>query len=190
MKKYFSGVIFCLFLTSCLAQNRSSNSSLLVNQIYESQLAYYNANIADKDNYSSIINFAKTERSTLFKRIGSVVQSDSFIILEGFSPGWGNFVGLVWNRELAYSYKKLSTDKKLHITKTNLSGNNVKHNTGIDPFIIKKISEWDVNYIRNIKNKIGMGVSDGHYFIATKVTKGKTDHDYIIENIAFEQFAE
>lgn len=35
-----------------------------------------------------------------------------------------------------------------------------------------------------------MGVSDGHYFIATKITKGKTDHDYITENIAFEQFAE
>lgn len=190
MKKYFSGIIFCLFLSSCLAQNRSINTSLLVNQLYESQLAYYNTSIGDKDNYLSIINFAKTERSTLFKKIGRLVQSDSFIILEGFSPGWGSFVGLAWNREIAYSYKKLSTDKKLNITKMNLNGNNVKHNTGIDPFLIKKISEWDINYIRNIKNKIGMGVSDGHYFIATKVTKGKTDHDYIIENIAFEQFVE
>ena len=190
MKKYFSCVTVCLFLTSCLVQNRSKDTSLLANEIYESQLAYYNANIANKDNYLSIINFAKTGRSTLFKRIGSVVQSDCFIILEGFSPGWGNFVGLAWNSETAYAYKRLSTDKKLNITKANLGGNNVSHSTSIDPFLIKKISEWDVNYIRNINNKIGMGVSDGHYFIATKVTKGKTDNDYIIESIAFEQFAE
>lgn len=190
MKKYFCGVILCVLLASCLAQNRSNDTSVLVNQIYESQLAYYNTSIVDKDNYVSIINFAKIERSAIFKRIGSVVQSDSFIILEGFSPGWGSFVGLAWNGETAYSYKKSSTDKKLSITKTSLNGNNVKYTTGIDPFIIKKISEWDINYIRNIKNKIGMGVSDGHYFIATKVEKGKTDHDYIIENIAFEQFVE
>jgi len=102
----------------------------------------------------------------------------------------GNFVGLAWNSETAYAYKRLSTDKKPNITKANLGGNNVKHNMSIDPFLIKKISEWDVNYIRNINNKIRMGVSDGHYFIATKVTKGKTDNDYIIESIAFEQFAE
>ena len=160
----------------------------MLEQVYKDQLSYYNNKIEDKDNYVSIINFAKQERNKVIQRAKSVIQSENFIILEGFNPAWGNFVGLIWNDETAYSYRQSSADKRFTFVKVNLKHNDTKKVTGIDSYLFDKVNNWDTNYINTLKSKIGMSVLDGYNFMATKVTSNQNEKVPKIETIAFEQF--
>lgn len=182
-------ILFCLLFSSCKVQNTENRSDALLSKIYNNQLEYFNTNIVDKDNYVSIINFSKQERNKIINQTKGIINSDSFYILEGFSPSWGNFIGLVWNKEIAYSYKRSSTDIAFNVTKVNLNDKKIKK-TGIDFHIIDRINHWDVAYINGLKRKIGMGVSDGYNFIATKVMNAKQGRNPVIETISFEQFTE
>lgn len=188
MRFYFKIIVLCSILSSCLAQRPSSTTPVL-NEIYVNQLAIYNR-IENKGNYASIISFAKGERFKVFKQIKGVIRPDNFNVLEGYSPGWGTFVGLIWNNKVAFSYKRSSIDHKLTVVKTTLSEVDLKRHLGIDLFIVEKINDWDLNYIKNTGKAVGMGVSDGFYFLATKVS---TDTSQLgqnpkIESFAFEQF--
>jgi len=188
MKRYIKTLLCCLLFTSCMAQNSVNKFNILLEKIYENQLAYYNNKIADQDNYTSIINFAKQERSNIILRLKDVIQSDSFVLLEGFSSGWGDFTGLIWNSKVVYSYRRSSTDKRFNIVKVKIKNQNLKKVTGIDPYIFDRIKQWDVNYINSLKNKIGAKVSDGYNFMATKVTYIRLEREPKIETIGFEQF--
>lgn len=189
MKRYtIALIIFCFFLSSCVAQKTSTNFDQILEEVYKSQVDTYN-NISGKENYKSIVNFGKQERLNVFKPIKSLLESDDFFILEGFKPAWGEFVGLIWNKKSAYSYRRSSKNRKLEIKKITLPNNDFRNFSDIDYFIIKKVIDWDVNYIHNLKNSIGMGVSDGYYFMATRVYLNNLDPNIKkVETIAFEQF--
>lgn len=190
MNKNFGSILIYLLLSSCLVQNQYNETDFLLNDIYIDQLEIYNKiKIADKENYSSIIDFGKRERFKVFKQIKQVTKSESFYILEGFKPGWGEFIGLAWNNKVAFSYRRSSISSKLKITKTNINVKDLKKDIGIDKFVIDKITDWDINYINSLNGEIGVSVSDGFYFIATKVVA--TMHQskkHKIETIAFEEF--
>lgn len=187
MKAHFNITLVFLLFSSCTAQNNSNKSKKLLEKIYEDQLTYYNTKIVKKDDYISIINFAKQERETVIKKTDNLIESDSFIILEGFSSGWGNFIGLIWNDKVAYSYRRSSTDKKIRVTRMELKDPLFSNKAGIDQHVIDKINKWDIPYINDLKNKIGMSVSDGYYFIATKVSN-ESGKQAKVETIGFEQF--
>ena len=189
MKRYLNIVLLCMTLSSCMAQNRFNKSNLLLEKVYENQLVYYNQKIDDKDNYISILNFAKQGRNQIANKASNMIESGDFIVMEGFSPGWGKFVGLIWSDKVAYAYRKLPS-KKLYITKVNLKTDDIKKATGIEPYILDKVKRWDINYISGLKGKIGMRVLDGYNFIATKVTHSEVEKDSKIETIAFEQFVD
>ncbi|MBB6236397.1 hypothetical protein HDC90_001009 [Pedobacter sp. AK013] len=187
--KFFFNVIFCsLFFSACLAQHKLESPGTLLNLVYRNQLAYYNTKIEDKDNYVSIINFAGKERIKITQPAKTLIKSGNFTILEGFSPAWGNFVGLIWSGKNALLYKRTSIDKRFILKKINLNSNVIKKLTGIDLYLFNKINSWDVSYINALKSKIGMSVPDGYNFIATKVTTNQGEKKSKIETIAFEQF--
>lgn len=188
MKGLITIITFCSFISTSFAQNSIDSDATLLKDVYRSQFSTYNT-ILDQDNYKSILNFGKQERSLVFKQFKGIRPSRGFIILEVFKPAWGNFVGVVWNCEVAYSYKRSSISKKLEIIKTDLHRKDFEDIAGIDSFIINKVAQWDVNFIKNTKNKIGAGVSDGYYFMATRIYPIKNSKEnYKVETIAFDEF--
>ncbi len=90
---YFLVLISCFCFTSCKSQERVA----VLDEIRDRQKSYYDNEIKDKENYSSVISFASQVEKSLTKKASDILQSKSFVILEGFSPGGGNFQGLIWN---------------------------------------------------------------------------------------------
>lgn len=157
----------------------SSNPNKLLKRVYKDQLAYYKSQIDVKADYVSIINFAKQERTSVLRQAGRIVESSNFKLLEGFNPGWGNFIGFIWNDQEAYVYHRSSNDPKLKFEKIAIESTSQKY---IDPSILKKVDTWDVQFISSLKGQLGADVVDGYCFIATNVRNNN------IETIAFKEF--
>ncbi len=73
----------------------------------------------------------------------------------------------------------------MKITEINFD-RNFKEKTGIGMYIIDRLDKWDIEYIGDLDNKIGMETLDGYNFITSRVTN--RDGSIKVETIAFEQF--
>ncbi|TWI13910.1 hypothetical protein [Sphingobacterium siyangense] len=188
MKHYLKIVLICFLFIACKGNKVLMQKSICVlEKVHMNQLAYYN-NMDKKSDYASIINFGKQGRNILAKEAVDVVGPGHFTILEGFNPAWGDYVGLIWNDRLAYSYHRQAGKKKLHISKFSISNTDLENtNVNIPSHIVEKVKNWETQYIGNLKNRVGMGISDGFYFMATRVDMDGADNNQI-ETISFEEF--
>jgi len=165
----------------------TDNKNDLMKLVYQNQKSYYNKRLSDKPDYTNIINFGSKGRAKLYEKNGiHPVQMKDFIILEGFSSGWGYYRGLLISDDTSYFYSN-STTGKWDLRPINLD-NDIEKETGIRKNVIDKVRSWDTIYINHQKKQLGSSVSDGFVFIATKV-KFYDNHNTQIETIAFDEFA-
>ncbi|MVT12282.1 hypothetical protein [Chitinophaga tropicalis] len=180
---YLIGVI--LLGVSCKRPINDSKNDLM-KLVYQNQKSYYNKSLSDKPDYINIINFGSKGRAKLYKKNGiQPVQIKDFIILEGFSSGWGYYRGLLISDDTSYFYSN-GTTGKWDFQPIELDSN-IEKETGIRKDIIDKVRSWDTMHINDKKKQLGSLVSDGFVFIATKV-KFNGSHDTQIETIAFDEF--
>ncbi|MDF2852897.1 MAG: hypothetical protein K0S31_3582 [Sphingobacterium multivorum] len=188
MINYLKIGLICFLFTACSGNMVLTKKAIgVLEKVHMDQLIHIN-NMDKKDDYASIVYFGKQGRNILAKEASDVISSDRFTILEGFNLAWGNYVGLIWNDRAAYSYHRQTGSKKLHIVKLLLSNTDLeKANVEISSHIVEKVKNWDTQYIRNLKNQVGMGISDGFCFMATRVDMNRADKNQI-ETISFEEF--
>jgi len=142
-------------------------------QIYKKQNDYYNKNIIEKEDYVSIINFAKIRRVKLYQQMNIRLDTVSeFKILEGYSPAWGTFRGIVWSKYFAYSYEELSGKNSLKFERIDTKDIS-QAISGVNPTIVDLVKNWDISEIKKRKAMIGNQVNDGSYFLATEIKSDK-----------------
>ncbi|MNK09224.1 hypothetical protein D3C87_271750 [compost metagenome] len=188
MIHYLKIGLICFLFTACSGNMVLTKKAIgVLEKVHMDQLSYFN-NMDQKDDYASIIYFGKQGRNILAKEASDVILPGHFTILEGFNIAWGDYVGLIWNDRVAYSYHRQTGSKKLHIVKLLLSNTDLeKANVEISSPIVEKVKNWNTQYIRNLKNQVGMGISDGFCFMATRVDMNRADKNQI-ETISFEEF--
>lgn len=186
MKKIVYSVGLMLMGMSCKFPINDSKDDLM-QLVYQNQKSYYEKNISDKADYSSIITFGSKGRSDLYKKHGvRPSQLKGFIILEGFSSGLGNYQGLLMSNGKSYFYRNnLSGEWELRLISLD---SDIERETGFKKFVIDKARSWDTIYINDRKKQLGSSVSDGFVFMATKV-KYDNGRPPQIETIAFDEFA-
>jgi hypothetical protein len=181
---YFIGSM--LFWVSCKLPINDSKDDLM-KLVYKDQKLYYDRYIGDNPDYNSIVSFGSKGRNELYQKHG--VQPSllkDFIILEGFSSGWGDYRGLLMSDRESYFYRNNASDKwELRLVRLD---SDIEKETGIKKVVIDRVRSWDTLYINNRKKQLGSSVLDGFVFIATKV-KNDAGHNPQIETIAFDEFA-
>lgn len=186
-------LIVCILSTfvigvSCKTPSSSYQSSLM-KRIYQNQkTCYNNISVNEKGDYTSIINFGSKGRIEFYKKNEvPVTELKDFIILEGFSPGWGSYQGALISPQKSYAYKN-SSSGTWHMELINSNNtDDIVSTLGIDKFIIDKVKIWDTVYINNKKKEIGGHVRDGFAFMATRI-QFIDDHHQKIETISFSEF--
>lgn len=175
-----------LLTVSCKAPSYHGDNNLM-KQIYRNQKNYYNTKLtSDKNDYISFINFGRKRREILYKKYDIDLSKQSLIVLEGFSPGWGNFSGLLISGKGNYNYRRNDEGiQKMELI--NINSNDIAYKTGISKNIIDKVSAWDTSYIYGKRKQLGARVNDGFVFMATRVQYIEGNHTKI-ETITFKEW--
>ncbi|WP_298740046.1 hypothetical protein [uncultured Chitinophaga sp.] len=156
--------------------------------VYRNHKSFFNKYLSDKPDYTNIINFGSKRRAKLYEKNGIYpAKMKEFIILEGFSSGWGYYRGLLISDGTSYFYSN-STSGNWNLQPITLDSN-IEKKTGIRKTLIDKVRSWDTIYIDEQRKQLGAFVSDGFVFMATKV-KYDDGHPLQIETIAFDEFVQ
>ena len=182
--RYFI-LIFVLWIMACSSSKNLPGTKRTLNKVYESQQQYYTSVLDKSPDYKSILNYSSKGRSILYKKHSvNLAAENEFTILEGYSPGWGSYIGFlmtdkkVWyysNRDSASNFKEIMIDSP-----------KLENEIGVPPAILKTVRAWDTAYISGLKSRIGSHVLDGYFFWAVKVQRSGKILD--IANYTFREY--
>lgn len=186
MRKLLFIVCFLMLMTSCKIKQAGRDEDILT-AVYKNQKFHYDQKMINKDEYKSIIDFSAKRRREIYRRNNIKLTSQDFIILEGYSVGWGKYLGVLISNSGSYTYTTDSSGNYA-VEPVNIESKDIETLTGIRRIIIDKIKSWDTLYINEEEKKMGNYVQDGYVFMATRVEHINT-HKVEIKTISFIEFA-
>jgi hypothetical protein len=161
-------LIGSFILIACGSFRKSISNTGIMKDIYVSQEKYYNKTLGQNQDFKGLLTFSSYGRYELYKKNNVVLEEmDSCVILEGFNPGWGKFIGFLITESQIWFYTK--KDSEWLFSEIDIASSDFEQNTGLPAKVIITIKGWDTNYINSLKKQIGNIVHDGYSFWAINV---------------------
>jgi hypothetical protein len=173
-------------MTDCNSSKKVQSSKSILASIYNSQKLYYNVTLDMNQDFTGLLAFSSKGRTDLYnKNKVDLGSTDSCIILEGFSPGWGKYIGFLITSSQIWYYTKNGTSEWT-FNKIVFNSPDFEQKTGLSQNLVQTIQSWDTTYINSLKKQVGNIVHDGYSFWANKIENIKSNP--VIYNYTFYQY--